>query len=269
MLGQPVYFLTPDVVGVHLTGALARGRHRDRSGADLTQMLRKAKVVGKFVEFYGPGAAALPVVDRATIANMAPEYGATMGFFPIDGGVLDLPPRHGPHRGARRACTRPTTGRRACGACPQRAQIDYSQDLELDLGDRGPERRRARSARRTASSCPSSRGSSPRHFPGRSPRAAMASGRRPGQDGPRPSGTARHRRRQPGARVRQPATRREPTATEREMTATGRPGPGAPRRRDRPRQRADRRHHQLHQHLQSRASCSRPDSWRKRRWSAA
>eukprot|EP01035_Chromulina_nebulosa_P058808 gene58808-80539_t len=85
MLGQPVYFLTPDVVGVHLTGALREGVTATDLALTLTQMLRKAKVVGKFVEFYGPGAAALPVVDRATIANMAPEYGATMGFFPIDG----------------------------------------------------------------------------------------------------------------------------------------------------------------------------------------
>src|SRR3569623_1232115 len=84
MLGQPVYFLTPDVVGVHLTGALREGVTATDLALTLTQLLRKAKVVGKFVEFYGPGAAALPVVDRATIANMAPEYGATMGFFPID-----------------------------------------------------------------------------------------------------------------------------------------------------------------------------------------
>ena len=82
--GQPVYFLTPDVVGVHLTGALREGVTATDLALTITQMLRKAKVVGKFVEFFGPGAAALPVVDRATIANMAPEYGATMGFFPID-----------------------------------------------------------------------------------------------------------------------------------------------------------------------------------------
>src|SRR5271163_1451312 len=84
MLGQPVYFLTPDVVGVHLTGALREGVTATDLALTITQLLRKAKVVGKFVEFFGPGAGALPVVDRATIANMAPEYGATMGFFPID-----------------------------------------------------------------------------------------------------------------------------------------------------------------------------------------
>src|SRR6202163_1739092 len=84
MLGQPVYFLTPDVVGVHFTGALREGVTATDLALTVTQLLRKAKVVGKFVEFYGPGAVALPVVDRATIANMAPEYGATMGFFPVD-----------------------------------------------------------------------------------------------------------------------------------------------------------------------------------------
>jgi aconitate hydratase len=82
MLGQPVYFLTPEVVGVHLTGSLKEGVTATDLVLHITQMLRKAKVVGKFVEFYGPGAKSLPVVDRATIANMAPEYGATMGFFP-------------------------------------------------------------------------------------------------------------------------------------------------------------------------------------------
>ncbi|MDR3377061.1 MAG: aconitase family protein, partial [Verrucomicrobiae bacterium] len=84
MLGQPVYFLTPDVVGVHLTGAIREGVTATDVALTVTQLLRKAKVVGKFVEFFGPGAAALPLVDRATIANMAPEYGATMGFFPMD-----------------------------------------------------------------------------------------------------------------------------------------------------------------------------------------
>jgi aconitate hydratase len=106
MLGQPVYFLTPDVVGVHLTGALREGVTATDLALTVTQLLRKAKVVGKFVEFYGPGAAALPVVDRATIANMAPEYGATMGFFPIDAECSELPARHGPQ---------PRAGRRLRG----------------------------------------------------------------------------------------------------------------------------------------------------------
>ena len=84
MLGQPVYFLTPDVVGVHLSGALTAGVTATDLVLTITEMLRKAKVVGKFVEFHGEGAASLGLTDRATIANMAPEYGATMGFFPVD-----------------------------------------------------------------------------------------------------------------------------------------------------------------------------------------
>src|SRR6187549_2519297 len=84
MLGQPVYFLTPDVVGVNLKGKL----HPACTATDLvltvTEMLRKAKVVGKFVEYFGEGCSSLSVTDRATLANMAPEYGATMGFFPVD-----------------------------------------------------------------------------------------------------------------------------------------------------------------------------------------
>ncbi len=84
MLGQPVYFLTPDVVGVTLTGSLTPGVTATDLVLTLTEMLRAAKVVGKFVEFHGEGAASLSLTDRATIANMAPEYGATMGFFPVD-----------------------------------------------------------------------------------------------------------------------------------------------------------------------------------------
>src|ERR1700741_4028690 len=84
MLGQPVYFLTPDVVGVCLSGSLREGVTATDLVLAVTEMLRKAKVVGKFVEFHGTGAASLSGTDRATIANMAPEYGATMGFFPVD-----------------------------------------------------------------------------------------------------------------------------------------------------------------------------------------
>jgi aconitate hydratase len=84
MLGQPVYFLTPDVVGVNLTGSLQEGVTATDLVLRITELLRKHKVVGKFVEFHGEGATSLSLTDRATIANMAPEYGATMGYFPID-----------------------------------------------------------------------------------------------------------------------------------------------------------------------------------------
>jgi aconitate hydratase len=84
MLGQPVYFLTPDVVGLHMSGRLKEGVTATDLVLHCTEVLRKAKVVGKFVEYFGEGAATLAVPDRATIANMSPEYGATMGFFPVD-----------------------------------------------------------------------------------------------------------------------------------------------------------------------------------------
>lgn len=84
MLGQPVYFLTPDVVGFELTGRLREGVTATDLVLTVTEVLRKHKVVGKFVEFFGEGTRLLSVPDRATIANMAPEYGATMGFFPVD-----------------------------------------------------------------------------------------------------------------------------------------------------------------------------------------
>ena len=84
MLGQPLTFLTPEVVGFYLTGELPPAATATDLALTVTQILRQHKVVGKFVEFYGPGAAKLTLPDRATIANMAPEYGATMGYFPVD-----------------------------------------------------------------------------------------------------------------------------------------------------------------------------------------
>ena len=133
MLGQPVYFLTPDVVGVHLTGALREGVTATDVALTVTQMLRKAKVVGKFVEFFGPGAAALPVVDRATIANMAPEYGATMGFFPIDAECVNFLRATGR---SEEHCRTYENYYRAQGlfGIPKRGEVEYSAELELDLG---------------------------------------------------------------------------------------------------------------------------------------
>src|SRR2546429_4113503 len=132
MLGQPVYFLTPDVVGVHLTGTLREGVTATDLALTVTQMLRKAKVVGKFVEFYGPGAAALPVVDRATIANMAPEYGATMGFFPIDAECVNYLLATGRSEAD---CRLYENYYRAQGlwGIPQLGEIEYSQLIELPL----------------------------------------------------------------------------------------------------------------------------------------
>jgi aconitate hydratase len=133
MLGQPVYFLTPDVVGVHMTGKLPEGTTATDLALAVTQILRKAKVVGKFVEFYGPGAEALPVVDRATIANMAPEYGATMGFFPIDQECVSYLRATGR---SEQQCKTYENYYRAQGlfGMPKKGQIHYSTDIELDLG---------------------------------------------------------------------------------------------------------------------------------------
>ncbi|HEU0010562.1 MAG TPA: aconitate hydratase [Verrucomicrobiae bacterium] len=132
MLGQPVYFLTPDVVGVYLTGALREGVTATDLALTVTQLLRKVKVVGKFVEFFGPGAAALPVVDRATIANMAPEYGATMGFFPIDAECVDYLRATGR---SEEHCRLYENYYKAQGlwGIPQKGQIEYSQVVDLDL----------------------------------------------------------------------------------------------------------------------------------------
>ncbi|MDM5279994.1 aconitate hydratase AcnA [Paenibacillus silvae] len=89
MLGQPLYFVTPDVIGFKLTGSLSEGATATDLALTVTQMLRKKGVVGKFVEFYGPGLANIGLADRATVANMAPEYGATIGFFPVDSETLN------------------------------------------------------------------------------------------------------------------------------------------------------------------------------------
>lgn len=88
MLGQPLYFVTPEVIGFKLTGSLAEGATATDLALTVTELLRKKGVVGKFVEFYGPGLANISLADRATVANMAPEYGATIGFFPVDSETL-------------------------------------------------------------------------------------------------------------------------------------------------------------------------------------
>jgi len=133
MLGQPVYFLTPDVVGVHLTGALCEGVTATDLVLHCTEMLRKAKVVGKFVEYFGEGAAALPVTDRATIGNMAPEYGATMGFFPIDEETCKYLLATG--RTEQHVETfRNYFKAQGLFGIPRKGECDYSSLLELDLG---------------------------------------------------------------------------------------------------------------------------------------
>src|SRR6201982_3690473 len=137
MLGQPVYFLTPEVVGVHLFGRLNEGVTATDLALRVTQMLRAAKVVGKFVEFYGEGAASLPLPDRATIANMAPEYGATMGFFPADQESINYFRQTGRSEEMVDRFEQYFRAQQLFGM-PQKGQIDYSVDLELDLGSVQP-----------------------------------------------------------------------------------------------------------------------------------
>ena len=137
MLGQPVYFLTPDVVGMHMTGRLREGVTATDLVLHCTEMLRAAKVVGKFVEYFGEGAASLPLTDRATIANMAPEYGATMGFFPIDEETCKYLTATGRTEEQVDAFRSYFQAQQMFGI-PRRGEVDYSQVLELDLADVQP-----------------------------------------------------------------------------------------------------------------------------------
>ncbi len=132
MLGQPIAFQTPEVIGVHLAGKLREGVTATDLTLRITQMLRAEKVVGKFVEFYGEGAASLSLPDRATIANMAPEYGATMGFFPIDEKTLDYMRMTGRDKDAIELVREYYTEQGLFGM-PEKGDIDYSKSLSLDL----------------------------------------------------------------------------------------------------------------------------------------
>ena len=137
MLGQPIYILAPDVMGVHLTGRLQPGVTATDLVLVITEMLRNAKVVGKFVEFFGVGAASLKLPDRATIANMAPEYGATMGFFPPDEETAAYLAATGRTAEAVDAFRSYFQAQQLFGM-PRSGEIDYSGVLELDLASVAP-----------------------------------------------------------------------------------------------------------------------------------
>jgi len=137
MLGQPVYFLTPDVVGVNLTGKLRGGVTATDLVLTITELLRKEKVVGKFVEFFGEGTESLSLTDRATIANMAPEYGATMGFFPVDDATIAYFKGTGRTREEVEAFEAYFKAQQLYGI-PQSGEIDYSSTVALDLGSVAP-----------------------------------------------------------------------------------------------------------------------------------
>ncbi|KVE32379.1 aconitate hydratase AcnA [Burkholderia sp. TSV86] len=137
MLGQPVYFLTPDVVGVELKGKLREGVTATDLVLTITEMLRKEKVVGKFVEFFGEGTASLALPDRATIANMAPEYGATMGFFPVDEKTIDYFKGTGRTKAEIAAFENYFKAQDLFGI-PKAGDIDYTKVLTLDLATVAP-----------------------------------------------------------------------------------------------------------------------------------
>ncbi len=137
MLGQPLYFLTPDVVGVHLHGRLNEGVTATDLVLAITERLRQAGVVGKFVEFYGAGAASLTLPDRATIANMAPEYGATMGFFPVDEETVNYLVATGRSPNETDAFRAYFQAQRLFGM-PGPNEIDYSADIDIDLAEIQP-----------------------------------------------------------------------------------------------------------------------------------
>ncbi|SHJ40866.1 aconitase [Rubritalea squalenifaciens DSM 18772] len=132
MLGQPVTFLVPEVVGVYLHGELAEGVTATDLTLRITEILRAHGVVGKFVEFYGPGAKALSLPDRATIANMAPEYGATMGFFPVDEESVSYLRGTGRSKEICETVENYFKAQEMWGI-PEKGEIDYTDDLELDL----------------------------------------------------------------------------------------------------------------------------------------
>jgi len=136
MLGQPVYFLTPDVVGVHLSGSLREGVTATDLVLRVTEMMRRAKVVGKFVEFHGEGASTLSVVDRATIANMAPEYGATMGFFPVDEATCEYLLATGRSK-EHVDIVRSYYQAQGMFGMPKKGEVEYSVVFDLDIGSIG------------------------------------------------------------------------------------------------------------------------------------
>ncbi|MBN9478002.1 MAG: aconitate hydratase 1 [Bordetella sp. SCN 67-23] len=137
MLGQPVYILTPDVVGVELKGKLREGVTATDLVLTITEMLRREKVVGKFVEFCGPGTASLTVSERATIGNMAPEYGATMGFFPVDERTIDFFKGTGRTKEEIDAFEAYYRAQKMFGV-PNAKDIDYTKQLTLDLSTVAP-----------------------------------------------------------------------------------------------------------------------------------
>jgi len=137
MLGQPVYFKVPEVVGVHISGQLNEGVTATDIALHVTKMLRQEKVVGKFVEFFGEGARKLSLADRTTIANMAPEYGATMGYFPVDETTLEYLRLTGRDE-KQIALAKDYYTEQGIFGIPLKGECDYTKTLELDLSEIKP-----------------------------------------------------------------------------------------------------------------------------------
>jgi aconitate hydratase len=136
MLGQPMYFLEPDVVGVHMTGRLGEGVTATDLVLTITELLRQKRVVGKFVEYFGDGASSLPLPDRATIGNMSPEYGATCGFFPVDNVSCEFLTMTG--RGELVPMVKAYYQAQGMYGMPKKGEIDYSEVVEFDLSSVRP-----------------------------------------------------------------------------------------------------------------------------------
>ncbi len=145
MLGQPVSMLVPQVVGFKLTGKLSEGTTATDLVLTVTEMLRKHGVVGKFVEFYGAGISELALADRATIGNMAPEYGATCGIFPVDAETLRYLRLTGRSE-EQITLVEATTRSRGCSIRPMPPEAEYSHDHFARSGNRRAERSRAETA---------------------------------------------------------------------------------------------------------------------------
>ena len=134
MLGQPVYFKTPEVIGVNLEGELPKGATATDLTLKITELLRAEKVVGKFVEFHGEGAKQLSLADRATISNMAPEYGATMGFFPIDEKSLEYLRLTGRDE-SKISLIKDYLSEQGLFGIPEKGTIHYSKTIDLNLSE--------------------------------------------------------------------------------------------------------------------------------------
>lgn len=137
MLGQPAFLQMPEVIGVHLSGKLTEGVTATDLTLRITELLRKEKVVGKFVEFFGEGAASLTVADRATIGNMAPEYGATIGFFPVDDKTLEYLQMTG-RKPEHIKLVKEYLQAQGLFGIPRKGEIDCTKVLELDLSSIHP-----------------------------------------------------------------------------------------------------------------------------------